>query len=161
MTAENIRIKVNFIVVRKILKNACHDCNLNLNIRNLRVVRLKIWKFIYFLKPILNKIDFYSDIFSCHYILEIPSTFPNLKIVNTLLINICVFHLSWFFHYIYTDWAYCYGLKYFLAYCYGLKYFLTCCWSLKVEIQSHLSYVTFQRNSEIWSHKTGDRLIQV
>jgi len=28
-------------------------------------------------------------------------------------------------------------------------------------IQSNLSYVTFQGNSEIWSHKTGGRLIQV
>jgi hypothetical protein len=28
-------------------------------------------------------------------------------------------------------------------------------------IQSNLSYVTFQRNSEIWSHKAGGRLIQV
>jgi hypothetical protein len=28
-------------------------------------------------------------------------------------------------------------------------------------LQSNLSYVTFQRNSEIWSHKTGGRLIQV
>jgi hypothetical protein len=25
---------------------------------------------------------------------------------------------------------------------------------------SNLTYVTFQGNSEIWSHKTGDRLIQ-
>ena len=28
-------------------------------------------------------------------------------------------------------------------------------------IQSNLSYVTFQGNSEIWSHKTGGHLIQV
>jgi hypothetical protein len=28
-------------------------------------------------------------------------------------------------------------------------------------IQSNLSYVTSQWNSEIWSHKTGDHLIQV
>jgi hypothetical protein len=29
------------------------------------------------------------------------------------------------------------------------------------QIQSNLTYVTFQGNSEIWSHKTGGRLIQV
>jgi len=28
-------------------------------------------------------------------------------------------------------------------------------------VQSNLSYVTFQGNSEIWSHKTGGHLIQV
>jgi hypothetical protein len=28
-------------------------------------------------------------------------------------------------------------------------------------IQSNLSYVTFQGNSEIWSYKAGGRLIQV
>jgi hypothetical protein len=28
-------------------------------------------------------------------------------------------------------------------------------------IQSNLSYVTFQGNTEIWSYKTGGRLIQV
>jgi len=28
-------------------------------------------------------------------------------------------------------------------------------------IQSNLPYVTFQGNSEIWSHKKGGRLIQV
>jgi hypothetical protein len=28
-------------------------------------------------------------------------------------------------------------------------------------IQSNLSYVTLQGNSEIWSHKTGHHLIQV
>jgi hypothetical protein len=28
-------------------------------------------------------------------------------------------------------------------------------------IQSNLSYVTFQWNSEIWSHKTGGHLIKV
>jgi hypothetical protein len=28
-------------------------------------------------------------------------------------------------------------------------------------IQLNLSYVTFQGNSEIWSHKTGGHLIQV
>ena len=28
-------------------------------------------------------------------------------------------------------------------------------------VQSNMSYVTFQGNSEIWSHKTGGRLIQV
>jgi hypothetical protein len=27
-------------------------------------------------------------------------------------------------------------------------------------LQSNLSYVTFQENSEIWSHKTGGHLIQ-
>ena len=31
----------------------------------------------------------------------------------------------------------------------------------KNKIQSNLSYVTFQGNSEIWSHKKGGRLIQV
>ena len=30
-----------------------------------------------------------------------------------------------------------------------------------LQIQSNLSYVTFKGNSEIWSHKTGDCLIQV
>ena len=29
------------------------------------------------------------------------------------------------------------------------------------QIQSNLTCVTFQGNSEIWSHKTGGRLIQV
>jgi hypothetical protein len=29
------------------------------------------------------------------------------------------------------------------------------------QIQSNLSYVTFQGNSEIWSHKTGGPLIQI
>ena len=28
-------------------------------------------------------------------------------------------------------------------------------------IQPNLSYVTFQRNSEIWSYKTGGHLIQI
>jgi hypothetical protein len=28
-------------------------------------------------------------------------------------------------------------------------------------LQSNLPYVTFQRNSEIWSHKAGGRLIQI
>ena len=28
-------------------------------------------------------------------------------------------------------------------------------------LQLNLSYVTFQEESEIWSHKTGGRLIQV
>jgi hypothetical protein len=38
----------------------------------------------------------------------------------------------------------------------------TCqCGAGKCKIQSSLSYVTFQDNSEIWSYKTGDRLIQV
>jgi len=32
---------------------------------------------------------------------------------------------------------------------------------IAIYIQSNLSYVTFQGNSEIWSHKTGGRLIQV
>ena len=30
-----------------------------------------------------------------------------------------------------------------------------------IYLQSNLSYVTFQGNSEIWSHKTGGHLIQV
>jgi hypothetical protein len=33
--------------------------------------------------------------------------------------------------------------------------------STKNDIQSNLSYVTFQGNSKIWSHKTGGRLTQV
>jgi len=32
---------------------------------------------------------------------------------------------------------------------------------IAIYIQLNLSYVTFQGNSEIWSHKTGGRLIQV
>jgi hypothetical protein len=33
--------------------------------------------------------------------------------------------------------------------------------SFYLDIQSNMSYVTFQGNSEIWSHKTGGRLIEV
>jgi len=35
MPAEIIRMKVNFIVIRKIPKNVRRDWNLNINIRNL------------------------------------------------------------------------------------------------------------------------------
>jgi len=32
---------------------------------------------------------------------------------------------------------------------------------VKIKVQSNRSYVTFKGNSEIWSHNTGGRLIQV
>ena len=46
----------------------------------------------------------------------------------------------------------------------NLKYFVkprTYSFNQLIYIQSYMSYVTFQMNSEIWSHKAGGCLIQV